>query len=125
MNATALYHSTLITNQNGVAFRDLNKNGKLDIYEDPSQPITEQVENLLAQMTLEEKAGMLFINGAVINDDGSLEVRPGGTGLGGRVAITQKADSLSSCLRRWRLCASRSRTHPTIRRIRSIRLGLG
>lgn len=44
----------------GFAFRDLNKNGKLDPYEDRRQPITVRVDNLLAQMTPEEKAGMLF-----------------------------------------------------------------
>ena len=41
-------------------FRDLNKNGRLDPYEDPRCPIEERVEDLLAQMTLPEKAGMLF-----------------------------------------------------------------
>jgi beta-glucosidase len=34
---------------------DLNKNGKKDIYEDPSQPIDARIEDLLSQMTLEEK----------------------------------------------------------------------
>ncbi|MFM9946687.1 MAG: glycoside hydrolase family 3 N-terminal domain-containing protein [Saprospiraceae bacterium] len=54
------------------AYRDLNKNGKLDVYEDKKQPIEKRVEDVLAQMTLEEKAGMLFINGTFINEDGSL-----------------------------------------------------
>jgi beta-glucosidase len=53
----------------GQPFRDLNKNGRLDIYEDPRQPIEARVEDLLRQMTLEEKAGLLFINGAVVNED--------------------------------------------------------
>jgi len=34
---------------------DLNKNGKLDVYEDCSQPIDARVDNLLSQMSLEEK----------------------------------------------------------------------
>ena len=42
------------------AFRDLNKNGKKDIYEDASQPIDQRVNDLLAQMTVEEKAGLMF-----------------------------------------------------------------
>ncbi|HEU4996570.1 MAG TPA: glycoside hydrolase family 3 N-terminal domain-containing protein [Gemmatimonadaceae bacterium] len=46
----------------GFTFRDLNKNGKLDLYEDLRQPIPTRVENLLVQMTLEEKAGMFFHN---------------------------------------------------------------
>lgn len=41
-------------------YRDLNKNGEMDIYEDASQSITNRVNDLLSQMTLEEKAGMLF-----------------------------------------------------------------
>jgi beta-glucosidase len=58
------------------AYRDLNKNGRMDVYEDSSQPIPKRVDDLLHQMTLEEKAGMLFINGARINDDGSIEDKP-------------------------------------------------
>ncbi len=54
------------------AYRDLNKNGKMDVYEDATQPIAARVKNILSQMTLEEKAGMLFINGAKIATDGSL-----------------------------------------------------
>ena len=54
------------------AFRDLNKNGKMDPYEDAKQPIAVRVKDLLQQMTLEEKAGTLFINGAKIAPDGSL-----------------------------------------------------
>lgn len=61
----------------GYTFRDLNKNGKLDVYEDSRQPIDARVRDILSQMTLEEKAGMMFINGARINDDGSIEDKPG------------------------------------------------
>ena len=68
--------SGVIQTEAGVAFRDLNKNGKLDIYEDPRQPIEARIEDLLGQMTLEEKAGMLFINGAIVNADGSIEKMP-------------------------------------------------
>lgn len=41
-------------------YRDLNKNGKKDIYEDASQPIEKRVEDLLSQMNVEEKAGLMF-----------------------------------------------------------------
>jgi beta-glucosidase len=53
-------------------FRDLNKNGKLDPYEDTRRPIDERVEDLLSQMTLEEKAGLMFHMIAGVNPDGSL-----------------------------------------------------
>ena len=47
-------------NKDGFSIRDLNKNGKLDIYEDPGQNIEKRVDDLLQQMTLEEKVGMLW-----------------------------------------------------------------
>ncbi len=62
-------------------YRDLNKNGKMDVYEDKLQPVDSRVDDLLKQMTLEEKAGMMFINGARINDDGSIEDKPSGDGI--------------------------------------------
>lgn len=39
---------------------DLNHNGKLDIYEDPREPIERRIDDLLSQMTIEEKAGLMF-----------------------------------------------------------------
>lgn len=49
-----------ITHNEGFLYRDLNNNGKLDVYEDPRQPIEARVNDLLSQMTLEEKTGLLF-----------------------------------------------------------------
>lgn len=34
---------------------DFNKNGQMDVYENPSAPIEDRIEDLLSQMTLEEK----------------------------------------------------------------------
>ncbi|MDD7722148.1 MAG: glycoside hydrolase family 3 N-terminal domain-containing protein [Parabacteroides sp.] len=39
---------------------DFNKNQTKDIYEDPAAPLDDRVEDLLQQMTLEEKAGQLL-----------------------------------------------------------------
>lgn len=44
---------------NGLLFKDLNKNGKLDAYEDWRRAIDERVNDLVAQMTIEEKAGLM------------------------------------------------------------------
>ena len=44
----------------GMAFRDLNKNGILDPYEDRRQPVDIRVEDLLGRMTPEEKAGLFY-----------------------------------------------------------------
>ena len=49
-----------LTDEHGFSFCDLNKNGKLDIYEDPRQPVEKRVEDLLSQMTVEEKVGQMF-----------------------------------------------------------------
>ena len=38
-------------------FRDLNKNGKLDPYENPAESVEVRLQDLLRQMTLEEKSG--------------------------------------------------------------------
>lgn len=34
---------------------DFNKNGKMDVYENPNAPIDDRIEDLLSQMTIEEK----------------------------------------------------------------------
>lgn len=47
-------------NDDGNPYRDLNGNGVMDVYEDPTAPVRDRVEDLLAQMTLEEKAGLMF-----------------------------------------------------------------
>ena len=83
LNKTTKQHSTLIQNEAGNFFRDLNKNGIMDVYEDIRQPIEARVEDLLGQMTLEEKAGLLFFDGVVVNSDGSLDERPAAPGPGG------------------------------------------
>ena len=57
----------------GFTYRDLNKNGQLDPYEDARVPIDERVEDLLTQLTLEEKAGMMFQTMIGINKDGTLK----------------------------------------------------
>ena len=50
---------------------DFNKNGEKDIYEDPKQPIEKRINNLLQQMTFEEKTcqlATLYGYGAVSPD---------------------------------------------------------
>lgn len=69
--------SMVIVSDNGVPFRDLNKNKKLDVYEDINQPINNRVEDLLNQMNLEEKAGMMFINGAPVSEDAKPDGKAG------------------------------------------------
>ncbi|MEM8858647.1 MAG: glycoside hydrolase family 3 N-terminal domain-containing protein [Chloroflexota bacterium] len=93
-------YSSLLKTDDGFTYRDLNKNGKLDIYEDPRRPIDERVEDLLSQMTLDEKVGQMFINGAQVNEDGSLEEKPDGAPFP-PVAITQMADQQMTHFNLW------------------------
>jgi beta-glucosidase len=86
MHREVTQQSRLVKTENGFPFRDLNKNGKLAVYEDPRQPVEARVEDLLGQLTLEEKAGLMFINGVLINADGSIEDKPGAQGFG-RAAV--------------------------------------
>ena len=102
LSETTVRCSTLLHTEDGLQFRDLNKNGKLDIYEDPRQPMEARVEDLLTQMTLAEKAGLLFINGATVNEDGSLEEKPGAPGPG-RVAIHQMARQWMNHFNLWQI----------------------
>ena len=56
-------------NVDGEAFRDLNRNGSLDPYEDHRVATTDRVEDLLSQMTLEEKVGQMFHPPVLIEPD--------------------------------------------------------
>lgn len=56
----------------GLQFKDLNKNGRLDAYEDWRRPVEERVDDLLSQMTLGEKAGLMVHPGLGMGEKGSL-----------------------------------------------------
>jgi beta-glucosidase len=81
-DTTAIYHDGWI---------DLDKNGKKDVYEDPSQPIQKRVNDLLKRMTLDEKIGQLWQYHMDKNADASMAgtLRVGGIGsfLDGSVLI--------------------------------------
>lgn len=51
---------TAILEVDGLQFKDLNGNGKLDVYEDWRQDIDARVKDLYDQMTLEERAGLFY-----------------------------------------------------------------
>src|SRR5688572_20477225 len=51
---------------------DFNKNNKKDVFEDPQQPVNKRIDDLLAQMTLEEKScqmATLYGYGRVLKDE--------------------------------------------------------
>ena len=54
--------SAALLNVGKLTFKDLNKNQKLDKYEDWRLPVAERVKDLVSQMTLEEKLGFMLIS---------------------------------------------------------------
>ena len=77
-----IYHSGWI---------DFNKNGRMDVYEDPSQPVKKRVADLLRRMTLEEKIGQLWQSDTPSDADVTMakRIRDGGVGsfMGGSSMI--------------------------------------
>ena len=51
-------------------FKDLNKNGKLDAYEDWRLSTDDRIENLVSLMTVEEKIGLMFHPNIAVTADG-------------------------------------------------------
>ena len=51
---------TEILDVDGLKFKDLNKNGALDVYEDWRKPVEERVNDLLAQMSATDKAAQML-----------------------------------------------------------------
>ena len=56
------FRTVSIIEENGLEFKDLNKNNKLDKYEDWRLSADERSKDLLTKMSLEEKAGFMLIN---------------------------------------------------------------
>jgi beta-glucosidase len=60
----------------GRLFKDLNKNDKLDVYEDWRRPVDERVNDLVAQMTVEEKAGLMVGPSLPAGPNGGVNEQP-------------------------------------------------
>jgi beta-glucosidase len=61
-----------ITSPEGIMFRDLNGNGTIEPYENPTLPSDERVADLLTRMTLEEKAGLMMMSIVETSEDGDI-----------------------------------------------------
>lgn len=75
-NFKKLGQEALTLTINGKSYRDLNKNGKLDIYENYNKSVDERVNDLVSQMTLEEKAGSMFFSMIGMTSDGETQEKP-------------------------------------------------
>jgi beta-glucosidase len=57
----------------GLSFKDLNKNGKLDRYEDWRLPVDTRIQDLISQMTIDEKVGYMLISTSRLAGDNSFQ----------------------------------------------------
>ena len=78
MTDTSLAGVVPLLREDGIAFRDRNRNGRLDPFEDHRLPVEDRVADLLGRMTVEEKAGLMFHQGIGVGAEGELveEVGP-------------------------------------------------
>ncbi len=65
--------SVNIISVGSLKFKDLNKNGQLDAYEDWRLPAAERSKDLLAKMSLEDKVGFMLISTTRLKNDWSFE----------------------------------------------------
>ena len=66
-----------IIKENGESFKDLNKNGKLDPYEDWRLPVEKRAKDLASKMSVEQIAGLMLYS-----KHQSIPAREGGFGAG-------------------------------------------
>jgi len=69
---TRTTRTTTRTSADGVEYRDLNGNGRMDPYEDPRLPVADRVADLLPRLSLAEKVGLMFHTVIEAGPDGSL-----------------------------------------------------
>ena len=65
------YRTAHILNLEGAQFKDLNRNGKLDPYEDWRLPAGQRSNDLLSKMSMEEKVGFMLISSAALKNESS------------------------------------------------------
>ncbi len=61
----------------GTRFRDLNGNGVMDPYENPTLSVEERTDDLVSRLSLEEKCGLMFQTVIEVGDDGDVLETPG------------------------------------------------
>jgi len=67
------YRTVKTLKKSGLEFKDLNKNGKLDKYEDWRLPTEVRVNDLISQMSIEEKIGFMLISTTRLAGDFSFQ----------------------------------------------------
>lgn len=67
------HRSVQLITVNGLQFKDLNKNGRLDKYEDWRLSNAERAKDLVSKMSIEEKVGFMLISTSRLKNDFSFE----------------------------------------------------
>lgn len=67
------FRSAQIIKKAGLEFKDLNKNDKLDPYEDWRLPVETRVQDLISKMSIEEKVGFMLISTTRLAGDFSFQ----------------------------------------------------
>ena len=68
------HRSAPLINDGGFQFKDLNKNGKLDKYEDWRWSNEERTKDLLSKMSVEEKVGFMLISTSRLKSERSAQI---------------------------------------------------
>ena len=68
------HRSAPLINDGGFQFKDLNKNGKLDKYEDWRLSNEERTKDLLSKMSVEEKVGFMLISTSRLKSERSAQI---------------------------------------------------
>lgn len=66
-----------LTTIDGIEFRDLNRNGRLDPFEDPRLTVDERVQDLVHKLDLDELVGLMFHTVIEVGQGGKLLAGPG------------------------------------------------
>ena len=69
------YRSAKLINIGKLQFKDLNRNGKLDPYEDWRLTNEARAKNLLSKMSVEQKVGFMLISTTRLKNDRSFEAQ--------------------------------------------------
>lgn len=71
------YRNVQIIQESGLQFKDLNKNGKLDAYEDWRLPYAQRAKDLVSKMSVEQKVGFMLISSTRLKNDWAFEAPKG------------------------------------------------
>ncbi len=68
------HRSAALITISGFQFKDLNRNGKLDKYEDWRLPYEERAKDLVSKMSMEEKVGLMLISTSRLKSERSAQL---------------------------------------------------